>query len=154
MAGGPTPPSGLCTAANPNCYDPFAPPYQRPRVDHASYNWNSQTKDQTWMIGVGGDWQAMESLKFSASYLYVKNEGDATFGFQNAIVLNNPPVLPINNFDNSTQQWFNLKGIWAYNKNWSFTGGYSYAKYSHSDIATDGYQYVRAYPGRAPPTRR
>ena len=24
VAGGPTPPSGYCTAANPNCYDPFA----------------------------------------------------------------------------------------------------------------------------------
>jgi len=150
VAGGPTPPSGWCTAANPNCYDPFAPPYQQsPGSTTASYNWSSQTKDQTWMIGLGSDWQAMESLKLSASYLYVKNEGDATFGIQNPIVLNNPPVLPIGNFDNSTQQWFNLKGIWAYNKNWSFTGGYSYAKYSHSDIATDGYQYVAPYPGVA-----
>ena len=26
VAGGPNPPSGYCTAANPNCYDPFAPP--------------------------------------------------------------------------------------------------------------------------------
>jgi len=29
VAGGPTPPSGFCTTANPNCYDPFAPPYQQ-----------------------------------------------------------------------------------------------------------------------------
>ena len=35
------------------------------------------------MIGVGADWQAMDKLKLTASYLYVKNEGNATFGVQN-----------------------------------------------------------------------
>ena len=150
VAGGPDPPPGFCTAANPNCYNPFAPPYQQsPGSTTASYNWNSATKDQTWMIGVGGDWQAMEKLKLSASYLYINNKGNATFGFQNPIVLNNPPVLPIDDFDSSTQQYFNLKGSWAYDKNWSFTGGYSYGKFSHSDIATNGYQYVAPYPGVA-----
>ena len=78
VAGGPTPPSGFCTTANPNCYDPFAPPYPAsPGSGTASYNWNSQTKDKTWMVGVGADWQAMEKLKLSASYLYVENKGDA-----------------------------------------------------------------------------
>jgi hypothetical protein len=150
VAGGPSPPSGFCTNANPSCYDPFAPPFQQsPGSSTASYNWDSQTKDQTWMIGIGGDWQAMETLKLSASYLYVENKGNATFGYQSPIVLNNPPVLPINNFDSSKQQWFNLKGSWAYNKNWSFTGGYSYAKYSHNDIGTEGYQYTAPYPGVA-----
>ncbi|MEO8751078.1 MAG: MtrB/PioB family outer membrane beta-barrel protein [Casimicrobiaceae bacterium] len=149
VAGGPTPPSGYCTAANPNCYDPFAVPYQQASGSTtASYNWSSGTKDQTWMIGVGADWQALDALKLSASYMYVNNEGSATFGTQNGITLN-PPALPITSFDNSTQQFFNLKGVWAYNKNWSFTGGYSYGKYSHSDIATDGYQYVLPYPGVA-----
>ncbi|MBK9115242.1 MAG: OmpA family protein [Betaproteobacteria bacterium] len=148
VAGGPTPPPGWCTTANPNCFSPFAPPFQAsPGSGTASYNWNSQTKDETWMIGVGGDWDAMDNLKLSASYLYVDNEGAATFGYQNGVVLNNPPVLPINNFDSSTQQWFNLKGVWNYNKNWSVTGGYSYAKYSHDDIATNGYQYVLPYAG-------
>jgi outer membrane protein OmpA-like peptidoglycan-associated protein len=150
VAGGPTPPSGWCTTANPNCYDPFAPPYQQSAGSTtASYNWDSQTKDQTWMVGVGADWQAMQNLKVTASYLYVSTEGSATFGYQNGIVLNNPNVLPINNFDNSRQQWFNLKGIWAYDKNWSFTAGYSYAKYSHDDIASQGYTYTAPYPGVA-----
>ena len=55
-----------------------------------------------------------------------------------------PGTLPlnINNFDNSKQQYFNLKGIWSYGRNWSFTGGYSYLKYSHDDVATNGYTYV------------
>ena len=136
VAGGPTPPSGYCTTANPNCYDPFAAPNP-----NNSYNWNSQTKDTTWMVGVGADWQAMDALKLTGSYLYVSNEGNATFGVQNNIALS-PTPLPIDNFDNSKQQFFNLKGIYNLNRNWSFTGGYSYLKFSHNDIATDGYTYV------------
>jgi hypothetical protein len=144
VAGGPTPPPGWCTAANPNCYDPFAPPYQQaPLSTAASYNWNSQTKDTTWMIGVGADWQAMDTLKLTGSYLYVSNEGNATFGAQvtPAIVIA-PAPLTIGNFDNSKQQFVNLKGAWNYGKNWTVTGGYSYMKYSHDDVATNGYQYA------------
>jgi outer membrane protein OmpA-like peptidoglycan-associated protein len=136
VAGGPTPPPGYCTAANPNCYNPFAP-----ANPNNSYNWSSGTKDTTWMIGVGADWQAMEALKLTGSYLYVSNEGNATFGVQDNITLAITP-LTIGNFDNSKQQYFNLKGVWSYDKNWSFSGGYSYMKYSHDDVATSGYQYA------------
>ncbi len=129
-------PPGYCTTTNLNCYDPFAPPSL-----NNSYNWSSQTKDKTWMFGVGADWQAMDALKLTGSYLYVSNEGNATFSVQDNLAIT-PAALPINNFDNSKQQYINLKGVWNYNRNWSFTGGYSYLKYSHDDIATDGYQYV------------
>ena len=129
-------PPGYCTTTNPNCYDPFAPPNP-----NNSYNWNSETKDKTWMVGVGADWQATDALKLTRSFLYVDNEGTATFGVQNNIALS-PMPLPINNFDNSKQAFFNLKGTYSLNRNWSFTGGYSYLKYTHNDIATDGYAYV------------
>ena len=98
------------------------------------------------MIGVGADWQATEALKVTASYLYVENEGNATFDVQSGVVLN-PPALEIGNFDNSKQQYFNLKGVWNYNKQISFTGGYSFMKFSQNDIATSGYQYVAPYVG-------
>ncbi|MFO1317649.1 MAG: MtrB/PioB family outer membrane beta-barrel protein, partial [Burkholderiales bacterium] len=132
-------PPGWCTTTNPNCYSPSAAPSA-----NNSYNWNSQTKDQTWMIGLGGDWQAMDTLKLSASYLYVNNDGEATFGYQAGGITAPPGTLPLNigNLDNSKQTFFNLKGNWSYNKNWSVTGGYSYMKYSHDDIATNGYQYA------------
>ena len=42
VAGGPTPPPGFCTTANPNCYSPTAFP------NSGSYNWSSATKDQTY----------------------------------------------------------------------------------------------------------
>jgi len=93
------------------------------------------------MAGVGADWQAMDTLKLTGSYLYINNEGTATFTAQNNAATS-PTPLPINNFDNSKQQYINLKGVWNYNRNWSFTGGYSYLMYKHNDIATDGYTYV------------
>jgi len=47
------------------------------------------------------------------------------------------PLLPINNFDNTTRTSFNLKGTYSLNKNWAFTGGYAYERYRYSDIGFD-----------------
>jgi len=60
--------------------------------------------------------------------------------------------LNIGNWDDSTQQSLNLKAIWAYNKNWSFTAGYAWEKYQHADIGTDGYQYNAPFPPSATST--
>ena len=94
----------------------------------------------------------MPSLVLKASYLYVQNDGTATFSSQDATGamvggpngFGNP--LNIGNFDNSKQQYFNLKAIYALNKSWSFTAGYAYEKYTTNDIATSGYQYTAPYP--------
>ena len=139
IASGPTPPPGFCTTAVPNCFAPDNPPNSN------AYNWSSETKDQTWMVGVGMDWPVLPKLMLKASYLYVQNNGQASFSSQNNF--GNP--LNIGNFDDSKQQSFNLKAIWEYSKNWSFTGGYAYEKYSHNDIGTDGYQYNLPYPAVA-----
>jgi outer membrane protein OmpA-like peptidoglycan-associated protein len=82
----------------------------------------------------------------------VQNNGQATFASQDATgnLVGGPAgfgnPLNIGNFDDSKQQSFNLKAIYAYNKNWSFTAGYAYEKYSHNDIGTDGYQYTLPFP--------
>ncbi len=150
VASGPNPPPGYCTAANPGCYDPVA----IPGPAGGSYNWNSATKDTTYMIGAGLDWPAMSSLMLKASYLYVQNDGQASFSSQTQGApydmvggpagLGNP--LNIGNFDDSKQQYFNLKAVYAYNKNWSLTAGYAYEKYNSNDIATQGYYYVAPIP--------
>ncbi len=57
-------PPGWCTTNNPNCYSPATAPGIVNGVPQ-SYNWNSETKDQTWMIGVGGDWQARDAMKLT-----------------------------------------------------------------------------------------
>jgi outer membrane protein OmpA-like peptidoglycan-associated protein len=110
------------------------------------------------MIGAGLDWPVTPSLMLKASYLYIQNDGEANFASQDATGamvagpagFGNP--LNIGNFDNSKQQYFNLKAIYALNKNWSFTAGYAYEKYDHNDIATSGYQYTLPYVGVVTPT--
>ena len=136
IAGGPTPPSGWCTAANPNCFSPSAPPTS------GSYNWDSSSKDQTWMIGVGMDWPVNPKWMLKASYIYVENDGEATFSSQNNY--GNP--LNIGNWDDTKQQYFNLKAIYTHNKNLSFTGGYAYEKFERNDISSDGFQYTLPSP--------
>ncbi len=157
VASGPPPPAfnlpGWCTAsgasANPNCYSPFAPPFWTPtsniNTSTASYNWNSETKDKTWMLGLGMDWPINQQWMVKASYIYVKNEGEATFSSQNN--LGNPQNIP--NFDDSTTQSFNLKAIYTLNKNWSFIGGYAYEKWDWNSVTEEGYQYTIPYPAVA-----
>ena len=139
VAGGPTPPPGIARRRTPTATTRLRRRTScRPARRRRPTTGTRRPRTRRGWSASAADWQAMDSLKLTASYLYINNEGSATFGYQNGIVLNNPPVLPINNFDNSTQQFFNLKGAWAYNKNWSFTAGYAYQKYSHDDIATPG----------------
>ena len=138
VSGGPTPPSGWCTAANPFCYDPN----QTGATASTSYNWSSATQDQTWMIGVGADWPINEKWMLKASYIYVDNNGQATFASTNNF--GNP--LNIGNWDDTKQQYFNLKAIYALNKNWSFQGGYAYEKYSRDDISSSGFTYLTPSP--------
>jgi outer membrane protein OmpA-like peptidoglycan-associated protein len=146
VSNGPSPPPGFCTSANPNCYSPTA------AANSGSYNWDSATKDTTYMVGVGLDWPVMQGVMLKASYLYVQNNGQATFSSQDATgnMVGGPAgfgnPLNIGNFDDSTQQSFNLKGTYAYNRHWSFTAGYAYEKYNHNDVGTDGYQYTLPYP--------
>jgi outer membrane protein OmpA-like peptidoglycan-associated protein len=136
VSNGPVPPPGFCGVGFDNCYNPNNPPNVQ------AYNWSSATKNQTWMIGVGADWPLAPQWLVKASYIYVNNNGDASFSSQN----NYGTPIPISNFADSTQQSFNLKALYTLNKNWSFTAGYAYEKYSRNDIATNGYQYTIPYP--------
>ena len=150
VSNGPPPatnqPPGFCLVApqspsNPGCYDPNSPPFFS-TTSSSSYNWNSQTKDTTWMIGVGADWPATDRWLFNASYIYVNNDGEATFSSQNNI--GNP--LNIGNFDNTRQQYFNIKASYAYNKSWSVSGGYAYEKFSRNDVGAQGFTYLTPSP--------
>ncbi len=139
-----------CSAATgPNCYDP-----NRSEAPNASaYNWKANTKDRNWSAGLGVDWPVMDRLLVKASYLYYNTDGSAEMQSQNAAgefgsgstaFFGNP--LPITAFDDSTRQSLNLKGIYKFDKNWSFTGGYSYEKYEYNDSRYDGYQYTIPFP--------
>ena len=137
ISNGPTPPSGWCTTKNPNC---FSPSVAAPTSELLQLEFSS--KDQTWMIGVGADWPVNPKWMLKASYIYVENDGEATFSSQNNY--GNP--LNIGNWDDTKQHYFNLKAIYTHNKNLSFTGGYAYEKFERNDISADGFKYTLPSP--------
>jgi len=157
-----TTPPGWCTisgsSANPNCFDPnqnaWFPTAPGGNVYTGSYNWSSQTKDQTWMIGLGADWPVNQQWMLKAAYMYVKNDGSATFSSgccdRNGNSYGNP--LNIGNFDDTKQQYFNIKATYQYTKNWSFTGGYAYEKFSRNDIGSQNFTYLTVSPIAQAPT--
>jgi opacity protein-like surface antigen len=129
--------SGTPPVTAVNCFDPSTPP------NAIAYNWSAVNKDKNWTVGAGVDWPAMDRLMIKASVLYYKTDGTADMQSQNNF--GNP--LPINDFDTSETTSLNLKGIYDINKNWSVTAGYSYEKYSYSDVRFNGYQYTIPSPG-------
>ncbi|HXX82802.1 MAG TPA: MtrB/PioB family outer membrane beta-barrel protein [Casimicrobiaceae bacterium] len=156
-----TTPPGWCpltgTSANPNCYDPNQQAWFIPTGSTSytgSYNWSQQTKDQTWMIGVGADWPIAAQWLLNLSYIYVNNNGSATFSApccdKNGYSFNNP--LNIGNYDDTRQQYFNVKASYQYTKNWSFAAGYAYEKYSRNDIGSQGFTYLTPSPTISTPT--
>lgn len=129
---------GSCDSkTGPNCFDPSAPP------SSSSFNWSARNRDHNWVLGVGADWPATERLMLKGSLLYYETDGSADIASQNNF--GNP--LPITAYDDTRRLSFNLKGIWTYDKNWSFTLGYAYERWRYNDAAYDGYQYTIPSPG-------
>ncbi|HEV2977893.1 MAG TPA: MtrB/PioB family outer membrane beta-barrel protein [Casimicrobiaceae bacterium] len=133
--------SGTCLPAPPNagndCFDPSTPP------NSIAYNWSEANSGNNWVIGVGADWPVMERFMVKGSLLYYETDGSANTVSQNNY--GNP--LPLNALDNSKHTSLNLKGIYQYDKNWSFTVGYAYERWRYSDASYNGYQYTIPYPG-------
>jgi MtrB/PioB family decaheme-associated outer membrane protein len=129
--------SSSCDPTSPNCFDPNTPPTS------FAYNYSATNKDDNWLIGLGLDWQATDKLLVKASLLYFQSDGSSDVISQNNF--GNP--LPINAYDNWKQTAINLKGIYTFDKSWSFTAGYAYQKTRYSDIAYNGYQYTIPFPG-------
>jgi len=80
----------------------------------------------------------MDRLMVKASLLYYKTDGSADMTSQGNF--GNP--LPINNYDTYKQTSFNLRADYRLNKNWGFSGGYTYQKYDWNDDQFDNYQYL------------
>ena len=54
---------------------------------------------------------------------------------------------PARGRDDTKRTSLNLKAIYAYDKNWSFTLGYAYEKWRYNDAGYDGYQNTIPFPG-------
>jgi MtrB/PioB family decaheme-associated outer membrane protein len=114
--------------------DPSTPPTA------TTYNWQAENEDEAWQIGVGIDWVPMARLTLKGSYIYAKTEGGTDF-----FVEPGGPATPrpsITASDNTKRTSLNLRAVYAYDKNWEFTGGYAYEKYEYSDIGYDDTLYV------------
>ena len=129
---------GSCNdTTGPNCFDPAAP------ASSSSYNWDSTVKDNNWMIGLAGELPVNERFKLTASILYEEASGTSDMASQNNF--GNP--LPLSNYPSSRTTSLNLKGMYAFNKSWSVTGGYAYQHYSYSDDQFNGYTNTIPFPG-------
>src|SRR4029079_5481305 len=124
-------------ASGPNCFDPNAP------ANSTAFNWSARNKDRNWVVGVGVDWPVMERLMLKASALYYETDGSADIASQNNF--GNP--LPITAYDDTKRTSLNLKAIYAYDKNWSFTAGYGFARCRYTAAAHAGYESTIPSPG-------
>jgi hypothetical protein len=124
-----------------------ASPFDPPRAltagnpNSTNYNWSAKNKDKSWQVGVGADWVPAERWKVNGSFIYAETNGTTDFAAQAGTILP-APFLPINNSDNTKRTAFVLKGTYQLQKNWEFTGGYSYERYWFSDIGYDAFAYV------------
>jgi len=126
-----------CNAASgPNCFDPTQPP------NSTAFNWSAKNTDRNWVVGLGADWPVTERVMLKASALYYDTNGSADIASQNNF--GNP--LPINAYDDSQRTSLNLKGIYSYDKRWSFTLGYAYERWRYNDAGYNGYQYTVPFP--------
>src|SRR4029077_8991329 len=105
-------------AAQNGAYDPAT------AANSSNYNWAATNRDDNWLVGIGLDWYATDKLTIKGSLLYFESDGQSDVLSQNNF--GNP--LPIDAYDNWKRASLNLKGIYAFNKSWSFTGGYAYEK--------------------------
>jgi MtrB/PioB family decaheme-associated outer membrane protein len=129
---------GSCdTNSGPNCFDPGVPPTS------SFFNWSARNKDRNWVAGLGVDWPVTPQLAVNASAIYYETNGSADIASQNNF--GNP--LPIHAYDDTKRTSLNLKAIYAYDRNWTFTVGYAYERWRYNDAGYDGYQYTIPFPG-------
>jgi hypothetical protein len=124
--------------------NPEAPPSGGP--PNTTYTWSAENKDRSWQLGIGAEWVPPISGPSRHRSSGTRPGASADFTTQAGTVLA-APLLPINNFDNTTRTSFNLKGTYSLNKDWAFTGGYAYERYRYSDIGFDC-PILRSAPNR------
>ena len=114
------------------------------------YNWTDRNADRNWLIGVGADWPYSEKLKFKGSAMVQQNNTTANFSATTVNSGNTANLLPIPNYGSSQMKSLNLRGIYAYDKQVEFTGGYAFQLQRVSDVSYMGYTNVITFTGAAP----
>jgi hypothetical protein len=123
------------TATAPGAYDPNTP------ATATNYNWESTAKDKNWAFGVAVDWPVMEKITVKLSAMRYKTDGQVDFASQTAVTSPTYPQ-PLSLYDDTERSSINLRAVYAFNKTWTFTGGYAYEKFDYKDAGYDGYRYT------------
>lgn len=138
VSSGPNPPSGFCTTANPNCFDPINGP-----SNSGSYNWTGKVKERNFAAGISGDWNFNPRLALKASYTFQKTEGSVNLEspiFPAPFV----PLVDVPNVDDVKINTLWLRAIYKATPVLDVTFGYAYEKYEYKDTAFDNYANVVA----------
>lgn len=114
--------------------DPATPPTT------TTYNWSAKNKDNAWQVGLGVDWTPITRLTFKFSALYAETDGMTEFTIQPGGAPG--PFTNIPTVDDTKRTSVTLRAVWAVDRQWELTGGYSYEKYRYSDISYDNTRYV------------
>lgn len=113
-----------------------------------NYNWLGTNKDTNHAVGLTVDFPATEKLMIKGSVVHYRTDGSMDFAAPPLISAATYPQA-MSAYDDSKRVSMNVKGIYAFSKQWSVTGGYAYEKYSYKDAGYDGYRYTIPAANRA-----
>jgi hypothetical protein len=131
--------TGTATGA----YEPASPPTA------TNYNWSGTITDKNWAAGVALDWPVSTKFVLKASAIFYKTDGYVDLALQEGVPASVVRPVPIGEWDDSKRTSFNIKGVYAINKAWTFTGGYAFEKYEYTDSQYNGYRNTIPAANRA-----
>jgi MtrB/PioB family decaheme-associated outer membrane protein len=117
-------------------YDPNSAP------NASNYNWAGNIKDRNWAVGAAFDWPTTDKFSLKASWIYYKTDGYVDLALQQGVPSSVTSPVPIPAWDDTKRTSLTVKGVWAFSKTWTFTGGYAYEKYDYSDSQFEGYTNI------------
>ncbi len=112
-----------------------------------NFNWGTKNTQGNWLVALMADWVPLDNLRLTSSLSYQETNGGVDFWSSNYEAAGGFNGGPLVNYvtDNTKLTRFQLKGEYAFNKNWSFTAGYWYNKYDYTDDQMRGYQGYYPY---------
>ena len=125
-------------ATGPACFDPNQAPFPN------AYNWNSSNKDDNWLLGAALTYPFSEKLKLTSSLtVRAQRRQRRYYGTRSATRCRSTTTT------RTSKRPLTCALTTGINKNWGFSGGYTYQKYDWNDDQYDNYQYLAPPPPAA-----
>ncbi len=114
--------------------------------DASNFNWNLLQKEKTFDYGAAADIFILpRKLTLRLQHDNIRSDGNADFTYLFPAALpagSTNDNIDISNADDYRRRSFLAKLIYEFSKSISLSTGYSYEKYTYSDIQLDDYQYI------------